>query len=85
MRGRPKNIEPVEQPRKFVRVYEDENTVETWKYDLNKFINGPIEVDIKYKNGVDKKWVRNQNEQKRVKKEMKRIAKIQVNKKNKKT
>ena len=38
-------------PTKFERVYEDEETIDTWKYDLNKNPNGPIEVDIKYKRG----------------------------------
>jgi hypothetical protein len=35
--------------KKFTRVYEDEETVSTWTYDLDKFKNGPISVDIKYK------------------------------------
>ena len=48
-RGRPKETQQIDQPRKFNRVYEDENAVETWKYDLDKFDKGPIEVDIKYK------------------------------------
>jgi hypothetical protein len=39
---------------KFQRVYEDELTTETWSFDTDKFRNGPISVDIKYKNGVDK-------------------------------
>ena len=75
-RGRPKELPPQEQPRKFTRTYEDEDTIETWTFNLDKF-HGPISVDIKYKNGVDKKWVKNQNEQKRAKKEMKRIVKLQ--------
>ncbi len=79
-RGRPKIEKPEEQPRKFTRVYEDDSTIETWTYDLNKRTNGPISVDIKYKNGIDKKWVREQNEQKRVKKEMKQIVKAQKSK-----
>ena len=33
-RGRPKETQPSEQPRKFNRVYEDEDTIETWKYDI---------------------------------------------------
>lgn len=37
------------RPTKYERVYEDDDTIETWKYDLNKNPNGPIEVDIKHK------------------------------------
>jgi hypothetical protein len=37
------------------RVYEDEETISTWTYDLDKFKNGPISVDIKYKNEPVKK------------------------------
>jgi hypothetical protein len=53
-RGRPKEI--VQEPtlRKFTRVYEDDETIETWTFDLDKFERGPINVDIKYKNGLDK-------------------------------
>ena len=54
MRGRLKET-PIEPPKtKFTRVYEDELTIETWKFDLNKFDRGPIEVDIKYKTGAEK-------------------------------
>lgn len=79
-RGRPKEIPQQEAPRKFTRTYEDETTVETWTFNLDKFDKGPVSVDIKYKNGVDKRWVKEQNEQKRVKKEMKRIAKVKPTK-----
>lgn len=37
------------RPTKYERVYEDETSIDTWKYDLSKNPNGPIEVDIKYK------------------------------------
>jgi hypothetical protein len=37
------------RPTKFERVYEDDDSIDTWKYDLDKNPNGPIEVDIKYK------------------------------------
>jgi hypothetical protein len=53
-RGRPKEPEVVDAPRKFTKTYEDEDTIETWTYDLNKFDKGPILVEIKYKNGIDK-------------------------------
>jgi len=39
---------------KFQRVYEHEDTTETWTFDTDRFRNGPISVDIKYKNGADK-------------------------------
>lgn len=35
--------------RKWEVVYEDENTVSTWKYDTKKNGNNPYEVDVKYK------------------------------------
>jgi len=33
----------------YQQVYEDDETVAVWTYDLTKFKNGPISVDIKYK------------------------------------
>lgn len=42
-------IEP--KPLKFQRVYEDDDCISIWKYDLTKFKNGPIEVEYKYKRG----------------------------------
>ena len=39
---------------KFQRIYEHEDTTETWTFDTDKFRNGPISVEIKYKNGADK-------------------------------
>ena len=53
-RGRPKEPEAVPAPRKYTCIYEDETSTEIWTYDLNKFDKGPISVDIKYKNGIDK-------------------------------
>lgn len=53
-RGRPATIVQEEAPRKFTRVYEDEYTIETWSFNLDKFRNGPIQVDIKYKAGAEK-------------------------------
>lgn len=40
---------------KFTRTYEDEFAIETWTYDLDKFNKGPINIDIKYKAGAEKK------------------------------
>lgn len=38
----------LEKPTKFERIYEDEDCVSIWKYDLNKQPNGPISVENKY-------------------------------------
>jgi len=38
-----------EKPTKFERIYEDEECVSIWKYDLKKCKNGPVEVDYKWK------------------------------------
>lgn len=62
MRGRPSNIIQ-ELPTKFTRTYEDDMSTEVWTYDLNKH-HGPINVEIKYKGGVDKKWNKIQKENK---------------------
>jgi hypothetical protein len=78
-RGRPKELPIVEGPRKFTRIYESEDSTETWTYNLDKS-NGPISVDIKYKNGVDKKWMKMQKENTRQKSEMRKITKIQSQK-----
>jgi hypothetical protein len=79
MRGRPAAIIPQECPRKFIKVFEDEDTIETWTYNLDKS-NGPILVDIKYKNGVDKKWAKMQKDNIRQKSEMRKIIKAQSEK-----
>jgi len=34
---------------KYEVVYEDEYSISIWKYDLNRFSNGPVEVEQKYK------------------------------------
>ena len=81
-RGRPKEIQIVDQPRKFNRVYEDELTIETWKFDLDKFDRGPIEVDIKYKAGAEKRLKQQAKEAKQEKKVARQMKKI--NERNKK-
>ena len=63
---------------KFQRVYEDELTTETWTFDTDKFRNGPISVDIKYKNGADKpknwnKMVKQAKDDRRASRQMKKI------------
>jgi hypothetical protein len=42
------NNSKTEKPKKFEYVFEDEDCVSIWKYDLNKQPNGPISVDNKY-------------------------------------
>lgn len=53
------------RPTKFERVYEDDDSTSTWKYDLNKQPYGPVEIEIKYKKGYvhpsqknDKKFIK---------------------------
>ena len=76
MRGRPKEIQIEDQPRKFTRVYEDDNSIETWKFDLDKFDKGPIEVDIKYKAGAEKAMKQNAKQIKQEKKIARQMKKI---------
>ena len=42
------NISKTEKPKKFEYIFEDEDCVSIWKYDLNKQPNGPISVENKY-------------------------------------
>lgn len=44
-----KTVEPY-SPKVFERTYKDKECTMVWKYDLNKFQNGPISVDIKWSN-----------------------------------
>jgi hypothetical protein len=81
-RGRPAAIIQEEAPRKFTRVYEDEYAVETWSFDLDKFRNGPISVDIKYKAGAEKAIKLNAKQTKQDKKSARQMKKI--NERNKK-
>jgi hypothetical protein len=82
-RGRPAEIVPQESPCKYTKIYDREDTTETWVYDLDKYPNGPISVDIKYKNGADKNWAKMQKEQKRYASSMRKINKAQALKINK--
>ena len=75
-RGRPKEIPVEPKPTKFIRTYEDEFTIETWKFDLKKFDKGPIEVDIKYKAGAEKALklrAKEAKQQKKIERQMKKI------------
>ncbi len=76
MRGRPKEVQIEDQPRKFTRVYEDDDSIETWKFDLNKFDRGPIEVDIKYKAGAEKRLKQQAKDAKAEKKIARQMKKI---------
>jgi hypothetical protein len=67
---------------KFNRVYEDEDTIETWTFDLEKFKRGPVSVDIKYKAGAEKRMKARAKETKQIKKTARQMKKI--NNKNKK-
>jgi hypothetical protein len=67
---------------KFTRVYEDDETIETWTFDLDKFKRGPVSVDIKYKAGADKAIKARAKEATQIKKTARQMKKI--NNKNKK-
>ena len=74
-RGRPKEavIEP--SPRKFTKVYEDEDMIETWTYNLD-IHRGPISVDIKYKTGAEKAIKLRAKDAKQEKKAARQMKKI---------
>ena len=56
---------PNDKPRKFQHVYKDDDGVESiWKYDLDKFPNGPISVENKYPPHYEKKLKAQQKEAK---------------------
>jgi hypothetical protein len=75
-RGRPATIVQEEAPRKYTRVYEDEYAIETWSFDIDKFRNGPISVDIKYKAGAEKAMKQNAKQVKQEKKTARQMKKI---------
>ena len=81
-RGRPAAIIQEEAPRKYTRIYEDEYAIETWTFDIDKFRNGPISVDIKYKAGAEKAMKLNAKQTKQDKKSARQMKKI--NERNKK-
>ena len=63
---------------KYQQIYEHEDTTETWSFDTDKFRNGPISVEIKYKNGADKqknwnKIAKQSRDDKRSARQMKKI------------
>jgi hypothetical protein len=81
-RGRQSNEELMTQenkPTKFIRIYEDEHSITTWKYDLKKFDKGPIEVDIKYKAGAEKALKQQAKEARQAKKTVRQMKKLEKN------
>ena len=38
-----------DKPIKYEYIFEDEESISIWKYDRNKFPNGPISVEYKWK------------------------------------
>ena len=75
-RGRPKEQPPQEKLSKFIRVYEDEDMIETWVYNLDKHPNGPLSVDIKYKTGAENRIKQRAKETKQIKKTARQMKKI---------
>jgi hypothetical protein len=75
-RGRPATIVQEEPLRKYTRVFEDEYAIETWTYNLDKFRNGPILVEIKYKAGAEKAMKQNAKQVKQEKKTARQMKKI---------
>lgn len=68
--------------RQFKRIYEDDETIETWTFDLDIFDKGPIEVDINYKKGAEKQIAKRIKENKEIKSNARKMKKI--NKRNNK-
>ena len=62
--------------KKFTRVFEDEDTTETWVYDPAITTKGPINVDIKYKAGAEKRIKQRANDTKQEKKTARQMKKI---------
>ena len=62
--------------RKFTRTYEDDDTTETWTFDLDKFENGPISIEIKYKTGAEKRIKQRAKENTQQKKTARQMKKI---------
>lgn len=69
---------------KYQRTYEHEDSTEVWTYDTDKFRNGPISVEIKYKDGADKP--KNWNKRAKQSKDDRRSARQmkKINERNKK-
>ena len=79
-RGRPRQTPIEEQPTKYSRVYEDELSIKTWKYDLSITDRGPVEVSIVYKPGAEKiqrQMAKQAKIDRRIDREMRKINAIQ--------
>ena len=62
--------------KQFTRTYEDEDMIETWTFDLDKFDKGPVNIDIKYKAGAEKRIkqrAKDAKQEKRTARQMKKI------------
>jgi len=62
--------------KKFTRVFENDNSTETWLYDPNKSTKGPISVEIKYKAGAEKAMKQGAKDAKQEKKAARQMKKI---------
>jgi hypothetical protein len=51
----PKKVpEEVEPPKiKWEERYEDDDSVTIWRYDIRKTVNGPVEVEFRWKKNKD--------------------------------
>ena len=71
-----------DKPRKFEHIYKDDDGCESiWKYDLDKFKNGPISVENKYPAGYIKDLKQQQNKAK-VEKSLSLLEKAKMVKKD---
>lgn len=48
-----KNKPNEQKPDKFERIYEDDESISIWKYNLKKNPYGPVEVEYKWKKGFN--------------------------------
>ena len=62
--------------KKFTRVFENDNSTETWIYDPSKSARGPISVEIKYKAGAEKAMKQSAKDAKQEKKTARQMKKI---------
>ena len=49
----PSTTPKIEKPTKFERIYEDDECISIWKYDLRKNPYGPVDVEYKWKRGFN--------------------------------
>lgn len=67
--------------KKFIRVFDDEFTIEKWTYDPAITTRGPVEIDIRYKPGAEKAIKQRTKETKQEKKIARQMKKINNRKK----